>query len=70
MVCDGFLVFDWLVVVIDRLGVEVIFWVGEGFVELDWEGVGEVVEDIFVWGDVDLDVVLFFSWNFCELVFY
>ncbi len=64
--CDGFPALDRLAVAIDRPGAEVTFRVGEGFVELDREGVGEVVEDILARGDVDLDVAPFFSWNLRE----
>ena len=53
---DGLPALDRLAVAIDRPGTEVALRVGEGLVELDREGMGEIVEHIFARGDVDLDV--------------
>src|ERR1700761_2220979 len=43
---DGFPAFDRLPVSVDRPGAEIALAVGEGLVELDREGMGEIVEDI------------------------
>jgi hypothetical protein len=57
--------FDRLAVAIDRPGAEVTFRVGEGFVELDREGVRGSRGHTRA-GDVDLDVAPFLSRNLRE----
>src|SRR6516162_7953093 len=53
---DGFSALDRVAVAIDRPGAEITLAVGEGLVELYRKGMGEIVEDILAWRDVDLDV--------------
>jgi len=64
--CDGFAALNWLAVAIDGPGAEVALRVGEGFVELAREGMGEIIQDIFARGDVDLDVAPFLGWDLGE----
>ena len=56
---DGLAAFDRLAVAKDGPRGEIALAVGEGLVELDREGMGEIVEDVFARRDVDLDVVPF-----------
>src|SRR5690348_14366638 len=51
---DRLAAFDRLAVAIDGPGREVAFGVGKRLVELDWERVGEIVEDILTRRDIDL----------------
>ena len=53
---DGLTALDRLAVAIHRPGTEVALRIGEGLIELDREGMSEIVEHIFARGDVDLDV--------------
>src|SRR6266704_3297776 len=53
---DGFTAFDRLAVTIDGSGTEVALGIGEGLVELDREGMGEIVEYVLARGNVDLHI--------------
>src|SRR5690606_32146071 len=45
---------------------EIALAIGEGFVELHREGMGEIIEYVFSWRDVDADVVPFLSRQYGE----
>src|SRR3979411_1952505 len=54
--CNGLTALDRLGITIDWTGTKVALRVGEWLVELNREGMGEIIEHIFARGDIDLDV--------------
>ena len=53
---NGFTAFDRLAITVDGPGTEIALGIRERLVELDREGMSEIVEHILARGDIDLDV--------------
>src|SRR5579885_3668247 len=60
---NGLAAFDRLAVAIDGPGGEIAFGIGEGLVELNREGVREIVEHVLARSYVDLDIAPILSRN-------
>src|SRR5260370_41022055 len=67
---DSLAALDRLAVARDGPRGEIAFGVGERLVELDREGMREIVEHVFARRDVDLDVAPILGWNLRKAPFH